>query len=274
MGLISSPNHFQFVMSTILSGRTKATTGTGNLSPGSSSDEEDLIGQDCFLYIDDLLVFSKKPGIEAHLDALGRVIDRLSKYGLKAKATKANIAMTSVKFLGWIVDKEGRRANPDKIKAIKDIKIPRGKKSKSRLHAFLGLASFYRALIENFAEITAPLYDLLKKKTDMIDKHWTEEHTVSFNRLKEAFMSDPILVHPDYSKQFIVKTDCSKTHAGAILCQVVDGQERVIEYLSTKLNRTQRRWHMTHLEGWAVVSKKSATVLREPPLNQHGRTIR
>ena len=95
-----------------------------------------MIGQDCFLYIDDLLIFSKEPGIEAHIKALGRVIDRLSKYGLRAKATKANIAMTSVKFLGWIVDKEGRRANPDKVKAIEDIKVPKGKGSKSRLHSF------------------------------------------------------------------------------------------------------------------------------------------
>ena len=108
-------------------------------------------------------------------------------------------------------------------------------------------------MIKNFSKITARLYGLLKIRGTNIEKHWGSAHQSDWDELKRAFKSSPILIHPDYSKPFVVKTDCSKTHAGAILCQEVDGQERVVEYASTKLNPTQQRWHLTHLEGFAIV---------------------
>lgn len=260
MGLITSPNHFQFVMQTILAGKTGQTNVGAKHGDYKSADldsisskNENLIGHYCFLYIDDLLVFSKSPRIEDHLSALEKVINRLQQYGLRAKATKAHIAMTEVKFLGWMLNKEGRSANPEKTKAIDEIPVPKGRKSKSQLSSFLGLASFYRTLIENFSKITARLYNLLKVRGTNIEHAWTDAHQADWEELKEAFKSEPILIHPDYTQPFIVKTDCSKTHAGAILCQIVDGHERVVEYASTKLDPTQKKWHLTHLEGFAIV---------------------
>ena len=259
MGLITSPNHFQFVMQTILSGKTSQTNRVKHGDYKSSeldnisSNTENLIGNYCFLYIDDLLVFSKLPRIEDHISALDKVINRLQQYGLRAKATKAHIAMTEVKFLGWMINKEGRSANPEKTKAIDEIPVPRGRKSKSQLSSFLGLASFYRTLIKDFSKITGRLYNLLKLRGTNIEHAWTVDHQADWEELKQAFKSEPILIHPDYTKPFIVKTDCSKTHAGAILCQIVDGQEHVVEYASTKLDPTQQKWHLTHLEGFAIV---------------------
>ena len=260
MGLITSPNHFQFVMQTILAGKTSQTeveTKHGDYKDdgldNNSSKNENLIGNYCFLYIDDLLVFSKSPRIEDHILALEKVINRLQQYGLRAKATKAHIAMTEVKFLGWMISKEGRAANPEKTRAIDEIPVPKGRKSKSQLSSFLGLASFYRTLIKDFSRITARLYNLLKVRGTNIERAWTDAHQADWEELKEAFKSEPILIHPDYDKPFIVKTDCSKTHAGAILCQMVEGHERVVEYASVKLDPTQQKWHLTHLEGFAIV---------------------
>ena len=240
MGLATSPNHFQFVMDTILRGGGEET--------------EDLIGKKCFLYIDDLLVFSKG-SLEDHLATLEKVIVRLSKFGLKAKATKVAVAMFELKFLGYMVGKEGKWPDPSKTEAIDRIPIPKGKRSKSQLLAFLGLCSFYRGFIEprDWGRTTGPLYELLKIRGRSIDTGWQDRHTTLFNELKQKFKEAPILAHPHFDKPFIVKTDCSKTHAGAILSQVIEGKERVIEYASTKLTTPQRRWHMTHLEGWAVV---------------------
>ena len=61
------------------------------------------------------------------------------------------------------------------------------------------------------------------------------------------------MVHPDFDKHFFIKTDASKMHTGAILGQVVDGMERVVEYASIKLTKEQTKFHTTHLEAWAVV---------------------
>ena len=259
MGLATSPNHYQFVMETVLSGkagqveRHRRQEEAGQPPTTSESDDtENLIGQISYLYIDDILIVNKGD-IHDHLSNVEKVINRLSKFGLKAKATKAVIAMTELKFLGFMVGRQGKWPDPNKTRAIDEVPIPKGSKSKSQLHAFLGLAGFYRSHIKNFAKITACLYDLLKKRGRKIDRYWQQCHTDAFLELKEAFKKAPILVHPDFDKPFFIKTDCSKTHAGAILGQMVDGTERVIEYASTKLTPAQRKWHMTHLEGYAVV---------------------
>ena len=259
MGLATSPNHYQFVMETVLTGkageverRAEKKGEIGEESMSQNDDSENLLGKISYIYIDDILIVNKG-GIRDHLKNVGKVIDRLSQFGLKAKATKAVLAMTELKFLGFMVGREGKWPDPKKTKAIDEIPIPKGPKSKSQLHAFLGLAGFYRCHIKNFAKITACLYDLLKLRGRKIDRHWKTCHTEAFLELKEAFKKAPILVHPDFEKPFFIKTDCSKSHAGAILGQVVDGTERVIEYASTKLTAAQRKWHMTHLEGFAVV---------------------
>ena len=242
MGLATSPNHFQFVMDSILRGN------------GKGHQQDDLIGKECFLYIDDLLVFSKG-SLDDHLKTLETVINRLAQFGLKAKATKVAVAMHELKFLGYMVGKQGKWPDPSKTEAIDRIPIPKGRKSKTQLMAFLGMCSFYRGFIEpsTWARTTGPLYDLVNIRGRSIDSGWTPKHTELFEELKQKFKEAPILAHPHFDKPFLLKTDCSKTHAGAILSQVIDGKERVIEYASTKLTKPQRRWHMTHLEGWAVV---------------------
>ena len=242
MGLATSPNHFQFVMDSILRGS------------GKGQQQEDLIGKECFLYIDDLLVFSKG-SLDDHLKTLDTVISRLAQFGLKAKATKVAVAMHELKFLGYMVGKQGKWPDPSKTEAIDRIPIPKGRKSKTQLMAFLGMCSFYRGFIDpaTWARTTGPLYDLVNIRGRSIDNGWTPKHTELFQELKQKFKEAPILAHPHFDKPFLLKTDCSKTHAGAILSQEIDGKERVIEYASTKLTKPQRRWHMTHLEGWAVV---------------------
>ena len=52
---------------------------------------------------------------------------------------------------------------------------------------------------------------------------WTPEHQESFDKLKEAFTSAPVLSYPDYSKPFLLETDTSLKGLGAVLLQEDDG---------------------------------------------------
>lgn len=67
---------------------------------------------------------------------------------------------------------------------------------------FLGFANFYRWFIRDYSKVTAPLTRLTSTKTPF---SWPPEAQVAFNKLKSLFTSAPILVHPDPSRQFMLK---------------------------------------------------------------------
>ena len=59
-----------------------------------------------------------------------------------------------------MLSKEGISASPDRIKAVRDYPTSRNLKD---VRAFLGLASFYRRLIQGFSAVAKPLTELTKK---------------------------------------------------------------------------------------------------------------
>ena len=54
----------------------------------------------------------------------------------------------------------GVRTDPKKVEAVRDFPPPTDVK---RLHSFLGLASYYRRFVPNFANVAQPLHALTKK---------------------------------------------------------------------------------------------------------------
>ena len=72
MGLATSPNHYQFVVETILSGRVDRVHRHKTKQEGAV---DSLLGKCWYIYIDDVLVFSRGT-LKQHLDDLNRVICR------------------------------------------------------------------------------------------------------------------------------------------------------------------------------------------------------
>jgi len=90
-------------------------------------------------------------------------------------------------------------------------------KNIKELQNFLGLGNYYRKFIKNFAEIIELLRKLLKKNADYL---WNEVANNSFNKLKNAFLNNEVLIFLDPEKEFIVETDSSDFAVGCILSQV------------------------------------------------------
>lgn len=77
---------------------------------------------------------------------------------------------------------------------------------------------------------------------------------MSFNEIKDAVTTARVLVNPDFSKEFIIACDASKTGVGGVLEQTDEnGNERVICYFSQKLNAAQKNYSITELECYAAV---------------------
>ena len=98
-----------------------------------------------------------------------------------------------------------------KIKAILEWEKPKTTKG---LRSFLGLASYYRKFVRDFAKIAKPLSDLLKKSVSEI---WDEHCYRAFGELKRRLTSAPVLKFPEFKKPFEVHTDASNFAIGGVL---------------------------------------------------------
>ncbi len=115
------------------------------------------------------------------------------------------------------------------------------------MKSFLGLASYYRKFIKNFAKIATPLTNLLKKSSGIYE--WEEACNEAFETLKGILVKAPMLKLPDVDKDFEIHSDASDFAIGGVLVQ--DG--RPVAFESKKLSETKRRWPTHEKEMWAVI---------------------
>ncbi len=149
---------------------------------------DDLKGRNVFAYLDDIIIAS--PDVDSHLATLEAVLERLRQAGLKVKLSKCE-------FL--------KKTMADKVQAVSKFPLP---STVDQVRSFLGLAGYYRPFMKGFSQIAAPLTQLLKKDSTF---HWDAPQQKSFESLKLALVSAPVLQFPDYSKPFTVFTDASQT---------------------------------------------------------------
>ena len=113
---------------------------------------------------------------------------------------------------------DGISANPEKVETVQNKPIL---SSLKELHSCLGLVSYYRHFIPNFAAIPKCLHELMgpthiirdkKAKaggTELREFQWTDKHLRAFHLLKAHLTSMPVLGYPGFSFPFELETDAS-----------------------------------------------------------------
>ena len=200
--------------------------------------------QTLLIYLDDILVPASS--FEQMLERLEMVFSRLEQYSLKVKPEKCHFFKEEIHFLGHVVCEGGIGTDPEKTRAIEEWSPIT---NESELRSFLGLASYYRRYVKNFAAIAAPLHRLLnggsKKKHSACVKSkwpecWTEDCEQAFRELKSKLTTAPILGYPDFSRPFILEIDASFEGLGAVLSQDQEEGRVVISYASRGLRPHER----------------------------------
>ncbi|GBO03604.1 Retrovirus-related Pol polyprotein from transposon 297 [Araneus ventricosus] len=221
-GLCNAPATFERLMETILRG---------------------LSSEACLVYLDDIIIVGRT--FEEHLNNLRKVFQGLQKANLKLSPKKCRFFQKEVTYLRHVIS-AGVKTDPDKIKAVVDWPRP---ETIHDLRSFLGLCTHYRRFVKNFSTIARPLHKLTEAKSNF---NWTEEFEKSFNGLKQALTSSPILTCPRTDKDFILDMDSSNEGIGAVLSQNIGNEEHVIAYFSKRLGKPERNC-VTHKELLAIV---------------------
>ena len=119
------------------------------------------------------------------------------------------------------------------------------------VRSFLGLGSYYRRFIPNFARVAEPLQRLVHEDAVF---SWGPEQKQSFAALKEALVNATEVGHPRPGEQFIIDCNASLIGLRAALFQKDErGAERPIAFASRVLRANEKRWSITELEAFAVV---------------------
>ncbi len=191
-----------------------------------------LIGKTASVFLDDILIVSQTE--EEHFDKLNQVFTRLVSAGLKVKLEKCRFLQEKVIYLGHQIDSQGLRTVQSKVDVVKQFPQPT---SVEKVRSFLGLTGYYRKFIQNYADIAQPLSSLLKKNSTF---YWGPSQNKEFETLKEKLTSSPVLIFPDYSKEFILCTDASDVGLGRILKQERNGNTHLIAYAARLCTTAER----------------------------------
>lgn len=169
-----------------------------------------LLRKCVLVFFDDILVYSKN--LDEHWLHLDAVFTLMKNNQMYVKQSKCTFVVNKVEYLGHFISGQGVETDPSKISAVESWPIPRNVKE---LRSFLGLTGYYRKFVKGYAVISRALTDLLKKG----NFQWSEAAQESFEKLKYALTTAPVLGIPDFNKEFVVETDASKNGIGAVLMQ-------------------------------------------------------
>jgi len=101
----------------------------------------------------------------------------------------------------------------EKVNAVLDWEASKTVKD---IQCFLGFANFYRRFTWKYSALCQPLFNLLRKDVPFV---WDSSCEKVFRKLKDAFISAPILWYFDPDLQTIVETDASDYVTSGILSQ-------------------------------------------------------
>ncbi|CAI7739935.1 unnamed protein product [Closterium sp. NIES-54] len=205
-----------------------------------------LRGLDCAAcYIDDVVIFSKSE--EEHVRDVERTLKALADAGLTCHPKKCRWGEATVQYLGYEVRGGQIGIQQAKIEVLNRLQQP---KDRSGLRAVLGFLSYYRRFVPNFSKRATALNGLLKEDRKW---EWGTDQEVALRDLMEAVQTATILQLPKADKPFCLYTDWSSQGMGAILCQELDGEERVVAYASRSCNPAEAKYSSYHGEGLAAV---------------------
>nr|XP_027102673.1 uncharacterized protein LOC113723912 [Coffea arabica] len=205
------------------------------------------IGRNVETYVDDVLL--KSQTTSTFLSDLREVLEVFRETRIMLNPKKCIFGVTSGKFLGYLVSRRGIEANPDKVRAIQEMSLPRCIRDVQRLTG--RLAALNRFLSQS-ASKALPFFKVLKKADSF---SWTEECQQAFEQLKGYLHHLPTLTSPRPGDKLFLYLSAAAEAVSAVLIreegvQMLRGPEtRTDQPLRQVLSRPEASERLTK---WAI----------------------
>jgi hypothetical protein len=158
------------------------------------------------LYMDDCIIFHSN--FEEHVSFLGKIIEKLRKAKLRINPRKSLFARNSLVFLGFLFTPEGIRIDPKRFEKIRNLKPARNVKD---VKSLIGFAQYWLKFCRGFSHTIEPLRRLLQKDVKF---EWGPDQGKALQKLRDALLSDVVLIFPDLNQKFWVQVGGSKAAIG------------------------------------------------------------
>ena len=204
-------------------------------------------GKLILFFYDDMCIYAKTWA--ELLEKLYKVLCLLRDAGFMIKLRKCKFGLEEMEYVGFVIGKDGIKPGPRNLTAISQFPIP---KNEHEVRRFIGMASYFRRFVRNFAQIAAPLTELLRKNQPFV---WKEQQEMSFNETRRKLSSQPVLMPFNVkSPRTELHVDASSQGLGAILLQVNDREELHPVYaVSRRTSDVESAYHSTKLELLAII---------------------
>jgi hypothetical protein len=146
------------------------------------------MGRNAEDYIDDIVIRTRE-GCTL-VEDLEETFTKIRMVNIKLNPAKCAFGVPSDKLLGFLISHHGIEANPDKVKAIEEMRPPCNLKEMQHL---TGCMAAIGCFIPRSGEKALPFFKLMKHTRKF---KWTPEADKAFSELKRYLTSPPIIVAP------------------------------------------------------------------------------
>lgn len=200
---------------------------------------------------DNLLVLA-----ESYDDAytkLERVLKRCLEYNVVLKFSKSWMGFDHCSFFGYVCSADGYTLSEERKRAILSIPFP---DSTKKMQRFLGMANYFGPFVPNYSALAAPLHDMTRQNFNWEPTTWIVQYELKFIEFKEALLDCQKVHYPDFTADWVLKTDASESGVGGVLLQkvILNGQDQwqPICIVSSKLSDTARKWSVIEAEAYGI----------------------
>lgn len=181
---------------------------------------------------------------------LRRVFEKCRKFGISLNPKKTLFGLEEGKWLGHIISKDCIKIDHNRVEAILRIDPLRNKKE---VQTFIGKINFLQIFIPNLAKNLKAVTEMLKKDTKI--KGHNDENDY-FTKVKKTSTTAPILLSPDFTKDFMVFSFASDhTITTVLLHNNAEGYEQPIAFFSKALRDASLKYNI--MEKWAFALVKA-----------------